>query len=152
MPSVEAPSIEDLIPHRGDSILIDRVVAHDRDSTTVEVTVGGGRWLRREDGSVASWLAIEYMAQCIAAHEGMLAYADGRILQPGFLVSVNGLHLGPACFSANERLTVSARRVRGRSGLGVLSHACTIFAEGGGRNAESIAEGRLSIGLLRSNE
>jgi predicted hotdog family 3-hydroxylacyl-ACP dehydratase len=152
MSDADAPPIEELIPHSGGSILLDRVIAHDPESTTAKVTVGSRRWLRQPDGSVASWLAIEYMAQCVAAHEGMLARAAGRKLPPGFLVSVTGLRLGAASFRGNEQLRVRTRRIRGRPGLGVLSHRCAIFADADADDsgAEPVAEGRLSIVVERS--
>ena len=148
MTDVEAPPIEELIPHRGESILLDRVIDHDRESTTAVAVVGGHRWLRQPDGSVAAWLAIEYMAQCVAAHEGMLARADGRTLPLGFLVGATGLRLGASRFRGDEQLRVRVRRIRGRPGLGVLAHACAIFIESddpNDPNGEPVAEGRLSI-------
>jgi len=141
----ELPPIEELIPHCGESILLDRVLKHDGDSTTTRVIVRSQRWLRRRDGSVASWLAIEYMAQCIAAHEGMLARADGRVLPLGFLVGVKRLRLGAPRFDRDEELRVWTRRIRGRPGLGVLSHSCIISREGDGPGVDPIAEGRLTI-------
>ena len=149
MADLEAPPIEELIPHRGDSILLDRVIAHDGKSTTARVIVGSQGWLRQRDGSVASWLAVEYMAQCIAAHESMLARAEGRTLPLGFLVRVTRLRLGVSRFRSDERLRVWVRQVRGRPGLGVLSHHCAIFAESEAPEAKPVAEGRLSIVMER---
>jgi predicted hotdog family 3-hydroxylacyl-ACP dehydratase len=146
----ELPPIRELIPHRGESILIDRVIEHDGDSTTTGVVVGSQRWLRQRDGSVASWLAIEYMAQCIAAHEGLLARAAGHSLPLGFLVGVKGLRLGVSRFDRDEELRVQTRRIRGRPGLGVLSHSCAISLDGDGPEAEPIAEGRLLIVVERT--
>ena len=146
----ELPPIEELIPHCGGSVLLDRVLAHDGDSTTARVVVGSRGWLRQRDGSVASWLAIEYMAQCIAAHEGMLARTDGRTLPLGFLVSVKRLRLGAQRFDRDEVLRVSTRRVLGRPGLGVLSHICAISRERDGPEAEPIAKGRLTIVVDRT--
>jgi predicted hotdog family 3-hydroxylacyl-ACP dehydratase len=60
-------------------------------------------------------LAVEYMAQGIAAPESMIARAEGRTLPLGFLVSVTGLRLGVSCFQADERLRVSVRREGSRS-------------------------------------
>ena len=110
----ELPPIDELIPHCGGSILLDRVLAHDGDSTTARVVVGSRRWLRQRDGSVAPWLAIEYMAQCVAAHEGMLSRANGRTLPLGFLVGVKSLRLGAQRFDRDEELRVCTRRTVGR--------------------------------------
>ena len=151
MTSVDAPPIDELVPHDGESILLDHVIAHSHESTTARVIVGNNRWLTQQGGSVASWLAIEYMAQCVAAHESMLARADGRILPPGFLVRVMRLRLGAARFRGGELLRVSAQRIRGRSGLGILSHGCMLFAESDGPGADPLAEGRLSIVVKRSH-
>jgi predicted hotdog family 3-hydroxylacyl-ACP dehydratase len=151
MSEIELPPIEELIPHSGESILLDRVIAHDRESTTARVIAGSKSWLRQPDGSVVPWLAIEYMAQCIAAHEGMLAHTDGRVLPLGFLVSVMRLRLGASRFRGGEAFRVSARRVRGRPSLGILSHDCAIFAESDDPDAEPIAAGRLSIVVERSD-
>ena len=127
MSESKLPPIQELISHCGESILLDRVIDHDGDSTTTRVVVGNQRWLRQRDGSVASWLAVEYMAQCIAAHEGLLARADDRALPLGFLVSVKRLRLNVSQFDRDEELRVWTRRIRGRPGLGVLSHSCAIY-------------------------
>jgi predicted hotdog family 3-hydroxylacyl-ACP dehydratase len=150
MSDSEAPPIRELIPHRGRSVLLDSVIAHDGESTTVSVIVGSQRWLRQQDGSVASWLAVEYMAQCVAAHESMIARADRRAVPLGFLVSVTGLRLGVPHFRRDEHLSVCVRRVRGRPGLGVLSHAGQIFSVSEGSGSMPVAEGRLSIAMERA--
>lgn len=142
----EMPPIDELVPHCGGSILLDRVVVHEPHITTVLVVAGEKRWLRRSDRSVAAWLSVEYMAQCVAAHEGMRARAEGRTLPPGVLISVTRLHIERAEFRFGERLLVSASRLRGRPGLGVLSHRCEIRPAGGGA---PIATGRLSIAVER---
>ena len=152
MSEIEAPPIHELIPHSQGAILLDRVVAHDGESTTAQVIVGSQNWLRQRDGSVASWLAVEYLAQCVAAHEGMLSRAQGRVLPLGFLVRVTGLWLGVSHFRADERLRVWVRRIRGRAGLGVLSHTGGIFSEGEDAESKPVAEGRISIVVERSNE
>ena len=145
----ELPPIQELIPHRGRSILLDRLINHDGDSTTVKVVVGSQPWMRQRDGTYASWLAVEYMAQCVAAHEGMLARSCGRDLPLGFLVGVRRLRLEISHFDRGEELRVSARRIGGRPGLGVLAHACAICVGHDSAGAEPIAEGRLSIAVQR---
>ena len=149
MTDLEEQPIEQLMPHHGASVLLDHVVAHDGESTTARVIVGSQSWLRQSDGSVASWLAIEYMAQCVATHESLCAHAKGRTLPLGFLVSVTGLTLGVSHFGAGEQLRVRVQRIRGRSGLGALSHACAIFTGNEDRDTAPVAEGRLTIVLDR---
>ena len=159
---VDYPTIEELIPHRGPVVLLARIVGHDGESTDAEVSIAGQRWLTREDGSVASWLAVEYMAQCVAAHEGLLAHYEGRPPPSGFLVGVTGLTLKAEEYATDVRLRVSARRLRGRPSLGALSHQCRLELEprvDGGRVAESsgdesrglLAEGRFVVSVRRDS-
>ena len=147
----EIPICE-LIPHRGESILIDQVIAHDVDTTCVQLTIGKEACLRRPDGSVPSWLAVEYMAQCVAAHEGLLARAAGRSLSLGFLISVSKLRLEWPHFPSEKRFYVRVKKIRGGPRLGVISHRCEIYAGIDFENQSPVAEGRLTIALDRSGE
>lgn len=147
MNPTELPPVSELIPHRGEVLLLEQLLEHDPESTTVRVAVGAVGWLRRSDGSAPSWLALEYMAQCAAAHEGMLARTEGRPPPLGFLISARGLRLHCAHFGAEEFLRVRACRARGRPGLGALSHSCSIHAANEGTEGALLAEGRLSVSL-----
>lgn len=147
MSSTELPPVSELIPHRGEVLLLERVLEHDPECTTVRVAVGASGWLRRSDGSAPSWLAVEYMAQCAAAHEGMLARMEGRPPPLGFLISARGLRLHGAHFGADEILRVRAARARGRPGLGALSHSCSIHVANGDAEGALRAEGVLSVSL-----
>jgi predicted hotdog family 3-hydroxylacyl-ACP dehydratase len=147
MSSIDWGDIESLIPHRGESVLVDRVVDHDGDTTTTGIVVGRQPWLVREDGGVAPWLVIEYMAQSIATHEGILARVSGYTLPLGFLVAVVGLEFVGPPLRAGERVEVQTRRVRGRPGLGVLSHQCSLYRRDGEETEVRVAEGRLSISI-----
>lgn len=139
------------MPHRGPILLLDHVISHDSQHTDALVCIESQTWLKHDDGSVAGWLAVEYMAQCVAAHESLLARDEGRPPPTGFLVAATGLHLHVSNFSADSRLRVRASRVRGRPGLGVLSHQCSLHLrdpEGG--KPVILAEGRLSVSIPRN--
>lgn len=143
-----------LIPHRGESLLLDRIVDHDDECTVARVVVGSRSCLLRDDGTVPAWLVVEYMAQTIAVHEGYVARSEGRTLEIGFLVTVVGLEIQPVTLRSGESLQVRTRRARGRPGLGVVSHSCTVHRVGDGDRHEIVAEGRLSIAIkgLRAGE
>ena len=149
MPGVELAPVIELVPHRDPVLLLERLLDHDGESTIALVDIGGQSWLKRDDGSVAAWLAPEYMAQCVAAHEGMLARTENRLLERGFLIAVLGLELHCREFGPAERLRVRVGRFRGRAGLGVLSHRCTIHMDAGGRDGRLLAEGRLCVAVPR---
>jgi predicted hotdog family 3-hydroxylacyl-ACP dehydratase len=143
----DLPPIRELLPHQGKVLLLDRVLEHDPESTTTRVSIERQTWLKREDGSVASWVALEYMAQCIAAHEGIRAHLSGSRPVPGSLAAVVGVRLYRSYFRAGEVLRVRTRLVRGRPGLGVLSHFCTVHEDRPTGEGQLLVEGRLSIAI-----
>ena len=151
MSTAELPPIEDLVPHRGQSLLLDCVLEHDDESTVARVVVGSRKCLEKADGTIAPWVALEYMSQCIAAHESLLA-EDGRgSPTPGYLTAAVGVRLHRSHFEAGEQLRVRTRRTRGRLGLGVFSHFCTIHQESEAGNGSLLAEGRLTISIPKAS-
>jgi predicted hotdog family 3-hydroxylacyl-ACP dehydratase len=150
MSAAELPPIEDLVPHRGESLLVDSVLEHDHESTLVCVVVGSQKFLEKADSTIAPWVAIEYMSQCIAAHESLLAEEGSGPPTPGFLTAAVGVRLHRSRFEAGERLRVRTRRARGRLGLGVFSHFCTVHEERDGMEGRLLVEGRLTIAVPRS--
>ena len=149
MSADDLPPVSELVPHGGGVILLDRVLEHDGESTTTRVTVAKQKWLKRADGSAASWVAFEYMAQCIAAHEGIRALLEGRPPVRGSVAAAFGVRVYRSRFEADEVLRVRTNQVRGRPGLGVLSHYCAIHEDGEPGEDLLLAEGRLSISILR---
>ena len=143
----DLPPMRELLPHQGKVLLLDRVLEHDPESTTTRVSIERQTWLKREDGSVASWVALEYMAQCIAAHEGIRAYLSGSPPVPGSLAAVVGVRLYRSYFRAGEVLRVRTRLVRGRPSLGVISHFCTVHEDRPTGEGQLLVEGRLSIAI-----
>jgi predicted hotdog family 3-hydroxylacyl-ACP dehydratase len=150
MNAAELPPIEGLVPHRGESILLDRVLEHDDESTVARVVVGSCNCLEKANGTIAPWVVLEYMSQCIAAHESLLA-ADGRGSRtPGFLTAAVGVRLHRSHFEVGEQLRVRTQRTRGRLGLGVFSHFCTIHRENAAGEGSLLAEGRLTISIPKA--
>ena len=66
-------------------LLLSRLIAHD-DAETVCQTDPEALALFRDGGRVGAWVGIEVMAQCIAAHAGMLAHRRGETPRVGFLL------------------------------------------------------------------
>jgi predicted hotdog family 3-hydroxylacyl-ACP dehydratase len=143
----DLPPVSELVPHGSGVILLDRVLEHDGESTTTRVTVAKQAWLKGADGSVASWVVLEYMAQGIAAHEGIRARIEGRPPVRGSVAAAFGVRVYRSCFKADEVLRVRTNRVRGRPGLGVLSYYCAIHEDGEPGEGILLAEGRLSISI-----
>ena len=143
----DLPPMRELLPHQGMVLLLDRVLEHDAESTTTRVSIDRQTWLKRDDGSVASWVALEYMAQCIAAHEGIRTHLRGLPPVHGSLAAIVGVRLYRSYFESGELLRVRSRRARGRPGLGVISHFCTVHEDRPTGEGQLLAEGRLSIAI-----
>jgi len=138
--------LEEVVPHQGRALLLDRVEETDDTSTCGIVEIDAGSWLRRPDGSVPAWVGLEYMAQCIAAHEGYQARREGRELQMGFLVRARSVRFRRARFAPGDVLRVRVWRLRGRPGLGVLTYRAEI-RHVASQNAPAIAEAELTVAL-----
>jgi len=144
------PALAEVMPQRGAMILLDDVIAHDSiEGTRCLIDLGKQTWLKGRDSTIPAWVALEYMAQCIAAHEGHRAWRDGRKLELGLFVGARRVHFYRPRFAGSGALEVSARYLRGRPALGALSYACEIRGElDRGEGGEVWVEGTLNVALL----
>ncbi|MEG0195223.1 MAG: hotdog family protein [Stenotrophomonas sp.] len=119
-------AIEDVVPHRQDMCLLDRILRWDQDSIEAELVVPeAGLFI--EDGGVPAWVGIEYMAQAIAAWAGCRARTAGNPPQLGFLLGSRRYTSTRSSFPSGTRLQVQARcELLGDNGLGMF--ACRILA------------------------
>jgi predicted hotdog family 3-hydroxylacyl-ACP dehydratase len=105
-------------------VLLDAVLAHAADETTCVVTIREDSPFRESNGPVPGWVGLEYMAQCIAAHVGLIDHATGRAPEIGFLLGARGLAFHVDGYFPGQALRVSARRLWGQGRLGAF--ACSI--------------------------
>lgn len=120
-------SIEQLLPHAGKMMLLDRVLDYDEESMIARVVVRSDG-LFGEDGTVPAWLGIEYMAQTVAAHGGLMCRLAGKPLNPGFLLGTRRYHCNAGALAAGSVLIVKIRRLIEDQGLGVFD--CQITGDG----------------------
>lgn len=89
MIAINQTRIRELIPHAGSMCLLDAVL--DWDATTIRCRARSHRDPRhplRADGQLAALHLVEYGAQAMALHGGLLAREHGREAPPGMLVGV----------------------------------------------------------------
>ena len=111
------PDMRELVPHAGDMVLLDRVLAAGQDDLTAEVTIGPGTMFF-DGAGVGSWVGIEYMAQAIAAHAGYLARQRGEPVKVGFLLGARRYTASVPLFPAGACLHVHAHHaLQGENGL-----------------------------------
>jgi predicted hotdog family 3-hydroxylacyl-ACP dehydratase/3-hydroxymyristoyl/3-hydroxydecanoyl-(acyl carrier protein) dehydratase len=108
------------LPQTGRMRLLERVVAHDPSATTSEAVVREDTPLCR-GGRVPSWLALEWLAQGMAAHGGLLG---GAVPARGLLLGARRLLLRTASFGVGERLWVRAAPLR--AGTGLVAFDCAL--------------------------
>ncbi|MDX1281067.1 thioester dehydrase [Shewanella colwelliana] len=127
-------AVDDVVPHRAPMILIDRLLQHQPDSLTTEVTIGKqSAYYNSHTASVPNYVGIEYMAQSIAALAGIEAIARDEPIQVGFLLGTRKLAMNIADYKLDQCYQVSVTRLyQEESGLAVfdcqISHQDQIVA------------------------
>ena len=121
--------LAELLPHAGDMILIDQVLAFDEEQIHTRMTVKPGGLFSREDGSLPAWIGIELMAQTVAAFAGCRAREEGRAVELGFLLGSRKFECNVDHFPVGTELTLHGRRsLEDDNGMGVFE--CHIDAPG----------------------
>lgn len=118
-------ALDDLLPHAGGMMLLDNIISFDDQSLVAQVTVKGNG-LFGDGKTVPALVGIEYMAQAISAHSGMMDKLAGRQSYLGFLLGTRLYRSSADSFLAGSVLTVSVKIVLQEQGLGVFD--CKITA------------------------
>ncbi|MEE3923066.1 hotdog family protein [Pseudomonas viridiflava] len=117
--------LAELIPHAGDMILIDQVLAFDEEQIQTCLTVRAGGLFNEADGSLPAWVGVELMAQSVAAFAGCQARSKGDAVKLGFLLGSRKFECNVAHFPAGSELNIHAvRSLQDDSGMGVFE--CTL--------------------------
>ena len=85
-------NILDIIPHKPPMVLIDKVIDFTSDSITAMVTITD-QSLFFENGGVPSYVGIEYMAQAVAAWNGLMARQNNLPSGIGYLLGTRKMKL-----------------------------------------------------------
>ena len=136
------PPVAELVPHGGPMRLVGRVLEHDGSSTTCAVDPARSLPFLRPDGSVPCWIGLEYMAQCAAAHGGLVGRQRGLPPRPGLFLGSRRVRFRVDAF--RRPLRVTARHHRGETGL--VAFDCSIRE---GDEALALAEGRITLYVFR---
>ena len=110
-----------LLPHAGDMILIDQVLAFDQEQIHTRFTVRAGGLFNREDGSLPAWVGVELMAQSVAAYAGCRARVQGDRVELGFLLGTRKFECNVDHFPLGCELHIHAlRSLEDDNGMGVF--------------------------------
>ncbi len=119
------PPVSDVLPQRPPMLLLQSILWHTPNATACRVDLEASRpFARASDGAVPSWVALEYMAQCAAAHSGLREHSEGRPIRMGFLLGSRRATFHAPSFALDRELHVVARSTWSDSEL--ASFACQV--------------------------
>ncbi len=81
------PSLEELIPHRGSSVVLERLTEFEPPRATCEIVLNE-TFPYYVDGQVQAVVGVEMLAQAVAAFVGMTRRESGEPARPGYLIGV----------------------------------------------------------------
>lgn len=137
---IEREQIAQLIPHAGSMVLLDRILEWDAGQLLAETQ----SHLRsdnplRENGQLHAVHLIEYGAQAMAVHGGLLARAAGDPVAPGLLVGLRDIEWQvDRLDTLSGALSLCAKRVFGDGGGWMYTFEA--YADG-----QCLACGRISV-------
>ena len=139
------PELTEILPHRPPMVYLDRVVSFDEGEIVCAATVGAEPCLlpQNADGSIPTWLGLEYMAQTAAAYAGMCALRDKLPVRRGVLLGTRKLELFVPSLTAGRKLLVSALPQSEDEDMRIFE--CSIKDAASG---ELLAEGKINVLLL----
>ncbi|WP_297573157.1 hypothetical protein [uncultured Deefgea sp.] len=113
----------EVLPHAAPMILLDRIIQFDAHSLTAALTVPADSLFNDPIlGGVPAYVAIEYMAQAIAALDGCHARRSGQAPKIGFLLGTRHFASNVPCFKPGTQLTICVNEViKGDNGMAVFA-------------------------------
>jgi predicted hotdog family 3-hydroxylacyl-ACP dehydratase len=117
-------SVEDILPHKGDMVLIHSLLEYGEDYLTSCVDIKKQILFKNANGEVPSWIGMEYMAQTIGAFAGVAAEKTGGDPKIGFLISVRQYKMNHSVFTSDQKLRIHVKLTYSDSVMG--AYDCTI--------------------------
>ncbi len=130
----------EVLPHAGEMVFLAEILEHGEDSTSCRIDIDAQRFFRDASGRIPSWVGLEYLAQTIAAHGGLLDRKRGEPPRIGFLLGGRRVSYYTPRFLRGQQL---AARVTHRWGgmEGLVTFACVLEDLA---NGEVLVEGNLN--------
>jgi predicted hotdog family 3-hydroxylacyl-ACP dehydratase len=118
-----------LLPHQPPMRLLDALLEADDRHCTALARVDPAAWYAGPDGSAPGWIGLEWMAQAIAAHQGLRHREQGGAPRVGYLLGTRAYACDLAAFPDHAAVAVEAVvQETDHSGLSV--YACAIRYQG----------------------
>ncbi len=104
-------SVSDLLPHRGEMILLDRIESWGKDYLEATVLHHDGNLFSDLDGNVPAWVGLEYMAQAICALAGIRALKKGEPVRIGLLLGTRKYEARETHFRRDSKITIRVKQI-----------------------------------------
>jgi predicted hotdog family 3-hydroxylacyl-ACP dehydratase len=132
------------VPHEDDAMLLYDVWQKSAYRTQASAVVRGSTPFSEQIGGWSSWMAIELMAQVVAASAGLREFRPGARARLGLLLGVRSFTCSRDFFPAGTELQIEAiESTRDKSGMGVYD--CDLTVDG-----QAVASGVLTVYLPES--
>lgn len=102
-------SIEQLLPHRGPAILLDRVLDVNAEGCRVAARVDSEIRYLDARGELPAWVGLELMAQAASAFSGWRNTLSGRPVRVGYLLGTRSFDAAEPAFSVGTELEVEVK-------------------------------------------
>ncbi|MEJ0058666.1 MAG: hypothetical protein WDM79_03320 [Terricaulis sp.] len=133
------PPAEDLVPHKGEMCLIDRIVGEEGETVRAEVTIRPDHLFFKQGHGVPAYVGFELMAQTISAYDGLRRRRSGKPPAIGFLLGCRRYAASRPFFREGETLAIEVTSLLGEDGM--ASFQCRITDAGG----DDVASGVINV-------
>lgn len=134
------PSPSSILPHQGAMLWLAKVIEQDPMSTICEARVEDLGLFRDPTGGAGAWVALEWMAQSVAAHDGVRRHAQGQAIRPGMLLGSKKIRFIEGAATPAGVFRIRVRPVFGGNS-GMVAYECFVDEVSTGRRW---AEARLA--------
>ena len=119
--------VENLLPHAGDMVLLDRILEYGEDFAVSSVKVTPqSRFYESDIGGIHSSIGLEWMAQTIAAVAGITALSNNKPVKVGFLLGTRRYKPTKSVFLNNSEYQVRVKQLyHEENGLGAFECSIT---------------------------
>lgn len=121
------PPVGELVKHKDELLLLDRIVAAEGDMVRSETTIRADNVFFQPGRGVPSYVGFELMAQTISAADGIERRARGEGPVIGFLLGCRKYNVERPFFTDGETVQTEVKSL-----IGLSSYDCKIFDATGG--------------------
>ena len=118
------PAVIELVPHQRPVLALEQLTSWEQEHAKGVLTIRDDNPLLR-DGKIETVMAMEYMAQCVAACLGMEAYVGGGKIRVGMVIACRQMKITAQHLVLGETYHVSADQVRGTDAISHYDGAIT---------------------------